>query len=266
MNDFSLAAYGDTLILTGGVAKDGSTDIFLLKAGEKKFKPYGKRVSDTKVIMPSAAVMNDRLYVIGSSDYEPDRRVFRSSLIKDLKQKTPVSIKDAKVVLAEKSLTYNGKVRKPYIKTIGGRLLTEGVDYTVKFSKASPKNVGSYTVTIKGKGDYKGTTKVTYKIRPRGTGIKGLKKAKKAVTVTWSRQSKKMSKSRITGYQIQLATDKAFTKNKRTVTVKGYKNTSRKITKLKAGKKYYVRVRTYKKLKSGKYYSKWSKVKTVKTR
>ena len=266
VNDFSLAAYGDTLILTGGVAKDGSTDIFLLKAGEKKFKPYGKRVSDTKVIMPSAAVMNDRLYVIGSSDYEPDRRVFRSSLIKDLKQKTPVSIKDAKVVLEEKSLTYNGKVRKPYIKTIGGRLLTEGVDYTVKFSKASPKNVGSYTVTIKGKGDYKGTTKVTYKIRPRGTGIKGLKKAKKAVTVTWSRQSKKMSKSRITGYQIQLATDKAFTKNKRTVTVKGYKNTSRKITKLKAGKKYYVRVRTYKKLKSGKYYSKWSKVKTVKTR
>ena len=265
-NDFSLTAYGDTLILTGGAAMDGTTDTFLLKAGERKFRPYERRVSDAKVIMPCAAVLDSRLYVIGASDYEHDRRVFRSSLISSLKPERPVSIKGAKVVLKEKSLTYNGKVRKPYIKTIGGKLLTEGVDYTVKYSKSSPENVGTYTVTIKGKSNYTGTTRIKYKIRPRGTGIKSLKRSGKAVAVTWSRQSKKMSKSRITGYQIQLATDKNFTENKRTVTVKGYKKTSVKVTKLKAKKKYYVRIRTYKKQKSGKYYSKWSKVKTVRTR
>ena len=56
-----------------------------------------------------------------------------------------------------------------------------------------------------------------------------------------------MAKARITGYQIQLATDGNFTKNKRTKTVKGYRNTSKKVTNLKAKKKYYIRIRTYKK-------------------
>ena len=36
------------------------------------------------------------------------------------------------------------------------------------------------------------------------------------------------------------------------------------IKKLKAKKKYYVRIRTYKKVGSGKLYSTWSKVKTAK--
>ena len=76
----------------------------------------------------------------------------------------------------------------------------------------------------------------------------------------------KMSKSRITGYQIQLATNSKFTKGKKTVTVKGYKKVSKKVTKLKGKKKYYVRVRTYKTVSGVKYYAPWSKSKTVKTR
>ena len=38
------------------------------------------------------------------------------------------------------------------------------------------------------------------------------------------------------------------------------------IKKLKAKKKYYVQVRTYKTVSGKKYYSKWSKKKTVKTK
>ena len=75
-----------------------------------------------------------------------------------------------------------------------------------------------------------------------------------------------MSKSRITGCQIQVATNKKFTKNKKTVTVKGYKKTSKTIKKLKAKKKYYVQVRTYKKVGKVKYYSSWSKTKSGKTK
>ena len=90
--------------------------------------------------------------------------------------------------------------------------------------------------------------------------------AKKAITVKWAKQSAKMAKSRITGYQIQLATNKKFTKNKKTVNVKGYKKVSKKVTKLKGGKTYYVKIRTYKTIKGKKYYSKWSKVKTIKTK
>ena len=74
------------------------------------------------------------------------------------------SIKDAKVVLSKASFTYNGKVQKPAIKTIGGKSLKEGTDYTAKWSNASSKNAGTYTITISGKGSYEGTTKATYKI------------------------------------------------------------------------------------------------------
>ena len=74
------------------------------------------------------------------------------------------SIKDAKVVLSATSFTYNGKVRKPTIKTIGGETLKSGTDYTAKWSNTSSKKVGSYTITITGKGKYFGVTKATYKI------------------------------------------------------------------------------------------------------
>ena len=56
-----------------------------------------------------------------------------------------------------------------------------------------------------------------------------------------------------------------FNKNVKTVTVKGYKKTTGKVKKLKGGKKYYVKIRTYKTIKGEKYYSTWSKAATVKT-
>ena len=120
---------------------------------------------------------------------------------------------------------------------------------------------------IAGKGKYTGTAaKAKYKINPKGTSITKLEKAKKAVSVKWKKQSAKMSKSRITGYQIQLATNKAFTRSKKTISVKSYKTVSKTVTKLKARKTYYVRVRTYKTVGGKKYYSTWSKVKSVTTK
>ena len=43
-------------------------------------------------------------------------------------------------------------------------------------------------------------------------------------------------------------------------------NTSDTMDKLKAKKKYYVRIRTYKTVSGQKYYSAWSKVKAIKTK
>ena len=73
-----------------------------------------------------------------------------------------------------------------------------------------------------------------------------------------------MTKSRITGYKIMLATNKQFTKNKKTVTVKGYSKQKTTVKKLKGGKKYYVKICTYMKVGSKTYTSPWSKAKTVK--
>ena len=94
----------------------------------------------------------------------------------------------------------------------------------------------------------------------KSASIKKVKSAKKAISVIWKKVSG------VKGYQIQVATDKKFKKNKKTVTIKKQKTTKVTIKKLKAKKKYYVRIRTYKIVNGKKVYSSWSKVKSVKTK
>ena len=101
---------------------------------------------------------------------------------------------------------------------------------------------------------------VTVISKPKSASIKKVKGAKKAISVTWKKVSG------VNGYEIQVATDKKFKKNKKTVTVKKQKTTKTTVKKLKAKKKYYVRVRTYKIVNGKKVYSSWSKVKSVKTK
>ena len=96
--------------------------------------------------------------------------------------------------------------------------------------------------------------------KPKSTNTKKIKAAKKAVSVEWKKVSG------VNGYEIQLATDKKFKKNKKTVTIKKQKTTKTTVKKLKAKKKYYVRIRTYKIVNGKKVYSAWSKVKSVKTK
>ena len=101
---------------------------------------------------------------------------------------------------------------------------------------------------------------VTVISKPKSASIKKVKGAKKAILVTWKKVSG------VNGYEIQVATDKKFKKNKKTVTIKKQKTTKTTVKKLKAKKKYYVRVRTYKMVNGKKVYSSWSKVKSVKTK
>ena len=86
------------------------------------------------------------------------------------------------------------------------------------------------------------------------TTITSVKSQSKAFTVKWKK------KSGITGYQIQYSTNSKFKKGNKSIKIKNAKTISKKITKLKVAKKYYVRIRTY----QGKKYSKWSKVKSIK--
>ena len=74
---------------------------------------------------------------------------------------------------------------------------------------------------------------------------------KKKLNVSW----KKVSGA--TGYEVLYATNKKFTKNKKTVSVKKNKVT---LKKLKSKKKYFVKVRAYKKANGNTNYGKWSKV------
>ena len=73
-------------------------------------------------------------------------------------------------------------------------------------------------------------------------------------------------KSGITGYQIQYSTNSKFKKGNKSIKIKNAKTGSKKITKLKSNKKYYVRIRTYKIVNKKTYYSSWSKKKNVTTK
>ena len=109
---------------------------------------------------------------------------------------------------------------------------------------------------------YAQTVKVTSTVKaPKGTTISSLTAGKKALKVKWKKQAKGTS-----GYQIQFATNEKFTKGKKTVKVKGGKNTVKTVKSLKAHKKYYVRIRTYRNFNGKVLYSKWSKVKAKSTK
>ena len=171
------------------------------------------------------------------------------------------------IKLSKTSMTYNGKKQKPSvtITDAAGKKLKNGTDYKVTYPKKT-QNVGKYTVTVTLKGNYTGTVKKTFTILPKNTAISKLTASKNTVTVKWKKQTKQTA-----GYEIQYSTSSKFTK-KTTKTVKDAKNsmTSKKITKLKAKKKYYVRIRTYQTVKVGKkstkIYASWSKAKTVTTK
>lgn len=89
-----------------------------------------------------------------------------------------------------------------------------------------------------------------------------LKKVKSAKKKTLLVQWKKLTG--INGYQIQIATDKKFKKDKKSYLVKKAKTTKKTIKKLKRKKKYYVRIRAYQTVNGKKVYGGWSKAKKVK--
>lgn len=179
--------------------------------------------------------------------------------------KTTTIYKASSIKLSPSSYVYNGKKKatpKIIVKDSKGKTISSKY-YTVSKPKKTLKSIGTYTYKITFKGSkYTGTKKLTLTIKPPKTTIKTPAPAKKAVTVKWT----KGKKSQTSGYQVLLATDKKFTKNKKTITIKGYKNTYKKVKKLKAKKTYYVKVRTYKTVSGKKIYSDWSKVKRCKTK
>ncbi len=120
--------------------------------------------------------------------------------------------------------------------------------------------VGKATITVTASATktYQETTKkVTVTVNPAKVKLTGVKNYKgKKLKAYWKKNTK------VTGYQVQYSTSSKF-KSAKTVTVKGYKSTSKTITKLTKNKKYYVRVRTYKTVGKVNYYSGWSNVKSI---
>ena len=166
------------------------------------------------------------------------------------------------IKLSAAGYIYDGKAKKPAvtIRDSKGNKLKNGTDYKLTYA-GGRKNVGSYGITVKFLGKYGGTAKKSFTIYPRPTSLAKLTPKAKGMAISWKKQPKQIS-----GYEVAYSTSSKFAKKAtKSVTVNKGK-TAKTIARLKGKKRYYVRIRTYMSVKGKKYYSSWSKAKSVMTK
>ena len=160
------------------------------------------------------------------------------------------------VKISPTKVTYNGKTRKPAVKSVYyGKIKLSSSYYTVSFK--NNKNPGIGSVIVKGKGKYaKYAGSATFSILPKApTGLTAKSTAKKQATVTWK------GSTGATGYQIMISQKSDFRKGTtRTFTIRDSKRRSGVPKPMTSGRTYYIRIRSYKTTSNGKtVYSAWSK-------
>ena len=165
------------------------------------------------------------------------------------------------VELSKTECPYSGKIQVP--KVIVEDCMGDSIpatNYTVSYSNKKSKNIGNYTVTVTFNGErYSGSKVLTYSIVPPNVKLSSISaKESGKLTVKWSK------KKGVNGYQIRYS-KKSNMKGSKTKTIKGAKKHQYTITKLTKGKKYYVQVRSYKKVSGKPYYGVWSKKKSART-
>lgn len=172
--------------------------------------------------------------------------------------------KVSNVSLLQTVFSYDGKAKTPKVtvKDSTGQVLPLGSTYILSYPK-NRKDVNRYAVslTLTG-GRYAGTKQLYFTVKPQATAFSKVKAGKKKMTLKWKK------KSQISGYEVWYSTSKNMKKGVKKVVIKKAKKTSAVCKKLKSGKKYFVKIRTYKtvkqKNKSIKIVSNFSKVKSVK--
>ncbi|MCI8668815.1 MAG: fibronectin type III domain-containing protein [Lachnospiraceae bacterium] len=161
----------------------------------------------------------------------------------------PKAVSGIKIRLAATTYSYNGTSKTPAVKiTHNKNTLKKDTDYTISYK--NNKEIGTATVTITGKGNYTGMRTLTFKINPaRVTSFKQ--------SAVYSTSTIKMSWKKVSGaagYVVYRGTSKGGTyKLLKTVTTNSCSNAG-----LKAGSKYYYKVRAYKTVNGKKVYGDYS--------
>lgn len=157
------------------------------------------------------------------------------------------------LVVKVKNVVYNKKTQKPAVSVYVGKQKLAKKYYSVGYK--NNKNVGYGSVIVRGKGKYaKYSGTGTFKISLKNVSLSSVKAGKKKLTATWKKTGGNQ------GYQLQYSTSKNFSTakilnlsaGKKSVTVKNLES-----------KKYYIRIRSYKKVKDEIWYTKWSKAKGI---
>ena len=236
----SIATVSQSGVVTG--VKEGTTQISVITAD-------GSKTAICSVI------------VSGQTQTEPGTQT--GGIIDPATGKTAAAtFSGMEIELDYTSTAYNGSDKEPgvSIQDASGNDLTEDVDYTLDYY--NNLTVGKATVIVSGKGKYAGVIAgARFTIKPKTVTVKSVKKASsRKLNVVWASH-----KTQTTGFQVRYATTKKFKSGTyKTVTLTSKSATSKALTKLKAGKTYYVKVRAYKTVDGKKIYSSWSKVKSAK--
>ena len=239
----SVATVSQSGVVTG--VKEGTTQISVITADGSKTAICSVTVSGQTPITPT----------------EPGTQT--GGIIDPATGKTAAAtFSGMEIELDYTSTAYNGSDKEPgvAIQDAYGNDLTEDVDYTLDYY--NNLTVGKATVIVSGKGKYAGVIAgVRFTIKPKTVTVKSVKKASsRKLNVVWASH-----KTQTTGFQVRYATTKKFKSGTyKTVTLTSKSATSKALTKLKAGKTYYVKVRAYKTVDGKKIYSSWSKVKSAK--
>jgi hypothetical protein len=154
----------------------------------------------------------------------------------------------------------NAKKYEVYRSTNGGGYSRVKTTTSTSWTDESVKSGTKYSYKIYGiNDDYESkpsNSKSIYFVSVPSLSSVTNSKGKKMV-VKW----KKISSA--SGYEIQYSTNSSFSGAKK-ITVSKNSTVSKTISSLTKGKKYYVRIRSYKKSGDSKYYSAWSGSKNVK--
>lgn len=172
----------------------------------------------------------------------------------------PAKIDGLKISLKKDTFVYNGKKNVPDVVVTdkSGRIV-DAIKCKVRLL-TDGKSVGKQRLVVEISGNYKGSKNLSFVINPKPTKFKNIKTTKTTAIIKWNKISKQTK-----GYQLQISKKDNF-KSKNTFTIKNNKITSTIIRKLTAGKKYYVRIRTYKVVNGKNYYSEWSQIKGIRTK
>ena len=163
-------------------------------------------------------------------------------IVKETETTTPATAETTTPVAVETTTPATAETTTPAVVETTTSAAVETTTTTAKTTTVAPTTTTTAKVT-------KTQKPIAQKVSVGNTRITKIVKTKKSAKVIY----KKIAK--VSGYQLQLSRSSKF---KKAVT-KTTKKISYKFKKLKANKKYYVRVRGYVKTSNGTAYGKWRK-------
>lgn len=156
---------------------------------------------------------------------------------------------DAELVTGDGALTFESSNTKAVTVNKTGKIKAVGVgEAIITITAAETKSFNAAVAEVKVTVVPKAVTVTSLTCRKHGK-----------FTIKW----KKLKK--VSGFEVQCCKSKSFKKNVKSKKVKNGKATGATVTNLKKAK-FYVRVRVYKTVDGVKYYSDWSKIKSVKVK